>query len=763
MQKKANWDLETNLTGKFSAFVEPEDERKAVQKRTFTRWMNVFLQRCDPPVEVHDLFTDIQDGRILMALLEELSGCKLLYRFRSSSHRIFRLNNISKALAFLDDRHVKLFGIDASNIADGVPCAVLTLVWNIILYFQVKEVTGGLQRRLSSSLSSLSMNSYPYSSEILPQPDDTGSYTCKTLPSKGRKTAGESKYHGKAIKTLLKWVQRCTSKFGVEVHDFGKSWRSGMAFLAMVKSINPDLVDLKESLSRDPKENAEQAFMISHQYLNIPPLLEPEDVTCTSPDEQSIITYVSMFLGHCSGTNEAYTTDTEIPETPTFGSPASVSFGGTIANDPKAQALLFYENRNSEQWKGWTRKSSGSPCGTSFHTNGAVPAHLSSSSSDVFSPCHHHQDHSKPSADDSPFSLSSEEGLYSMSALDSDEEDAYSYILDLNKEVFLPYNQLKSQAANVEGETVEELNKEPIQVDISGFKDQESSSVKSADFDLESQVRAQSMAHRKFVVDKKESCFRQMTNNRAGFDKEPDDESGGKEEPKQERAVRRQSDGDYGEKEATQTVIVVTCGYDETDALVDKAEKTMFFKMASWQKEVEEHSNKGPSVKGLQVKEMIVGGVKEATNFTFDEGKQRKLEEEKDDVKEEGSGNNQSVVCFESCGVEVHETVEYEIRGRRTTRINAEEERDRIDGGCNMEGLTKSSKDEKKEEHTDKVKKSGHYEAAEEKDRELKTRKRTLADKKVTTIKHPAETTLRNDTDGRVHSSACRGTPPSLR
>lgn len=43
------------------------------------------------------------------------------------------------------------------------------------------------------------------------------------------------------------------------------------------------------------------------------------------------------------------------------------------------------------------------------------------------------------------FSLSSEEGIYSLSALDSDEEDAYSYILDLHKEVILPHNQLKSQ------------------------------------------------------------------------------------------------------------------------------------------------------------------------------------------------------------------------------------------------------------------------------------------------------------------------------
>uniref|UniRef100_A0A3P8WWJ2 Calponin-homology (CH) domain-containing protein n=1 Tax=Cynoglossus semilaevis TaxID=244447 RepID=A0A3P8WWJ2_CYNSE len=53
------------------------DEKEAVQERTFTRWMNVFLQRCHPPLKVQDLFVDIQDGRILMALLEELTGCKL--------------------------------------------------------------------------------------------------------------------------------------------------------------------------------------------------------------------------------------------------------------------------------------------------------------------------------------------------------------------------------------------------------------------------------------------------------------------------------------------------------------------------------------------------------------------------------------------------------------------------------------------------------------------------------------------------------------
>lgn len=62
----------------------------------------------------------------------------------------------------------------------------------------------------------------------------------------------------------------------MEVHDFGKSWRSGLAFLAMIKSINPALVDLRESMSREPRENIQQAFTIAQRNLDIPPLLEPE-------------------------------------------------------------------------------------------------------------------------------------------------------------------------------------------------------------------------------------------------------------------------------------------------------------------------------------------------------------------------------------------------------------------------------------------------------------------------------------------------------
>ncbi|XP_063295040.1 calmin isoform X2 [Pelobates fuscus] len=261
-------------------------ERENVQKRTFTRWMNLHLEKCRPPLEVNDLFTDIQDGRILMALLEVLTGQSLLHEFKPSAHRIFRLNNIAKALTFLEDSKVKLVSIDAAEIADGNPSLVLGLIWNIILFLQIKELTGNLNRMSSSSsLSSL--------------PSGTESETSQpSTPCTEKSMSVSIKDQRKAIKALLNWVQQRTRKYGVAVQDFGSSWRSGLAFLALIKAIDSSLVDIKKALEKSSRENLEDAFSIAHTSLSIPRLLDPEDLMVDSPDEQSIMTYITQFLEH---------------------------------------------------------------------------------------------------------------------------------------------------------------------------------------------------------------------------------------------------------------------------------------------------------------------------------------------------------------------------------------------------------------------------------------------------------------------------------
>ncbi|XP_015250184.1 PREDICTED: calmin [Cyprinodon variegatus] len=270
-------------------------EREVVQKRTFTRWMNLHLEKCDPPLQIQDLFQDIQDGHVLMALLEELSGCKLLHGFKKSSHRIFRLNNIAKVLSFLEERNVKLVSIDAADIADGNSSIILGLIWNIILFFQIKELTGNIRSQFPSSSS---LSSIPTSSD-----SDT---SFSSSPSEERQSAAITmRENSKAIKKLLQWIQRRTRKYGVAVQDFGKSWTSGLAFLAVIKSIDSSLVDMRKALLRTPRENLEDAFRIAHYSLGIPRLLEPEDMAINTPDEQSIIMYVSQFLEHFPGIQES--------------------------------------------------------------------------------------------------------------------------------------------------------------------------------------------------------------------------------------------------------------------------------------------------------------------------------------------------------------------------------------------------------------------------------------------------------------------------
>ncbi|XP_062296942.1 calmin [Scomber scombrus] len=298
-------------------------EREVVQKRTFTRWMNLHLEKCDPPIEVHDLFRDIQDGRILMALLEELSGCKLLHGFKKSSHRIFRLNNIAKVLSFLEERNVKLVSIDAVDVADGNSSIILGLIWNIILFFQIKELTGNIRSQFPSSSS---LSSIPTSSD-----SDTSN---SSTPSNERQSASAAmREHSRAIKKLLQWVQKRTRKYSVAVKDFGKSWTSGLAFLAVIKSIDSSLVDMRKALLRGARENLEDAFRIAHFSLGIARLLEPEDVMINTPDEQSIMTYVAQFLEHFPGIEE--------PEKPCKLIERSVSMGGLNYRDPD-----FHHTRN---------------------------------------------------------------------------------------------------------------------------------------------------------------------------------------------------------------------------------------------------------------------------------------------------------------------------------------------------------------------------------------------------------------------------------
>lgn len=60
-----------------------------------------------------------------------------------------------------------------------------------------------------------------------------------------------------------------------------------------VHAFRPDLLDYRSCRSRTSRQNLEQAFNIAERDLGVTKLLDPEDVDCSTPDEKSLITYIS--------------------------------------------------------------------------------------------------------------------------------------------------------------------------------------------------------------------------------------------------------------------------------------------------------------------------------------------------------------------------------------------------------------------------------------------------------------------------------------
>ncbi|XP_028819126.1 microtubule-actin cross-linking factor 1 isoform X17 [Denticeps clupeoides] len=96
-----------------------------------------------------------------------------------------------------------------------------------------------------------------------------------------------------AKEKLLLWSQQATEGYpGLRCTNFSSSWSSGRMFNAILHRYRPDLIDMDLVARQSNRENLEQAFEIA-ESLGVTRLLDAEDVDVPSPDEKSVITYVS--------------------------------------------------------------------------------------------------------------------------------------------------------------------------------------------------------------------------------------------------------------------------------------------------------------------------------------------------------------------------------------------------------------------------------------------------------------------------------------
>uniref|UniRef100_A0A671UFM2 Spectrin beta chain n=1 Tax=Sparus aurata TaxID=8175 RepID=A0A671UFM2_SPAAU len=249
------WDNENSSARLFerSRIKALADEREAVQKKTFTKWVNSHLSRVS--CRITDLYMDLRDGRMLIKLLEVLSG-ERLPKPTKGRMRIHCLENVDKALQFLKEQRVHLENMGSHDIVDGNHRLTLGLIWTIILRFQIQDIS------------------------------------VETEDNKEKRSAKDA---------LLLWCQMKTAGYpNVNIHNFSTSWRDGMAFNALIHKHRPDLIDFDKLKKSNAHHNLQNAFNLAEQHLGLTKLLDPEDISVDHPDEKSVITYVVTYYHYFS-------------------------------------------------------------------------------------------------------------------------------------------------------------------------------------------------------------------------------------------------------------------------------------------------------------------------------------------------------------------------------------------------------------------------------------------------------------------------------
>jgi len=263
MQQQTTTTTTVEYTDGETTYMEQEDEweREGLldpawekqQKKTFTAWCNSHLRKAGTLIE--SIEDEFRNGLKLMLLLEVISG-ETLPKPDRGKMRFHKIANVNKALDFIASKGVKLVSIGAEEIVDGNLKMTLGMIWTIILRFAIQDI------------------------------------------SVEEMTAKEG---------LLLWCQRKTAPYkNVNVQNFHTSFKDGLAFCALIHRHRPDLLDYSQLSKDDPLHNLNLAFDIAEKHLDIPRMLDAEDlVNCPKADERAVMTYVSCFYHAFQGAQQA--------------------------------------------------------------------------------------------------------------------------------------------------------------------------------------------------------------------------------------------------------------------------------------------------------------------------------------------------------------------------------------------------------------------------------------------------------------------------
>ncbi|KAL5269854.1 hypothetical protein ACHWQZ_G003356 [Mnemiopsis leidyi] len=223
------------------------------QAKTFTAWCNSHLRKLG--IHIDSVAQDFRSGVNLVKLLEVISGGEIA-RLETGKMRIHKVNNVKKALDFVASKGVNLIGIGAEEIVDGNLKMTLGMIWTIILRFAIQDI----------SVEEMS-----------------------------------------AKEGLLLWCQKKTAPYkNVNVTNFHTSFKDGLAFCALIHRHRPDLIDYNHLRKENAVYNLQYAFEVAEKELDIPIMLDANDIASTMrPDERAIMTYVSSYYHAFASSQQA--------------------------------------------------------------------------------------------------------------------------------------------------------------------------------------------------------------------------------------------------------------------------------------------------------------------------------------------------------------------------------------------------------------------------------------------------------------------------
>jgi len=93
------------------------------------------------------------------------------------------------------------------------------------------------------------------------------------------------------------WCKNTTSGYdGVDIKSFKTGFRDGHAFLALVHKYDPAVFNYDDLNKLSTDQRLEKAFELAEKTINIPKLLDVNEVMKGTTDERALILYTSLFF-----------------------------------------------------------------------------------------------------------------------------------------------------------------------------------------------------------------------------------------------------------------------------------------------------------------------------------------------------------------------------------------------------------------------------------------------------------------------------------